>query len=239
MSKKTKDTGRTTAEPEGGRQRIILAAMKLFGERGFDGASVRDIAAEAGVSLGLLRHHFGSKEGVRAAVGTTVIERFITFLGGQPENDLVNPLTTMAEESVRRVTEDPERVRAGYQYFRRAVFEADEAAREYIRVYRSMYTDIAKRLISCGQWRDDIDLEMVVFQLMARDFGEIFLWPYAEEFFGASLLSRQGFARMVAVENELLERGVACPKAAPAGARPRATAKKNVAAASRPARQKR
>ncbi|GAA0606900.1 TetR family transcriptional regulator [Kribbella sandramycini] len=49
------------------RARIRDAAIKLFSERGIDGASIRDIAAEAGVSSGLLRHHFGSKEALRQA----------------------------------------------------------------------------------------------------------------------------------------------------------------------------
>jgi AcrR family transcriptional regulator len=49
------------------RARIRDAALRLFAERGMDGATIRDIAAKAGVSLGLVRHHFGSKEALRAA----------------------------------------------------------------------------------------------------------------------------------------------------------------------------
>jgi AcrR family transcriptional regulator len=49
------------------RARIRDAAIVLFGERGLDGATIRDIAQAADVSSGLLRHHFGSKEGLRDA----------------------------------------------------------------------------------------------------------------------------------------------------------------------------
>ncbi|MFI5729378.1 TetR/AcrR family transcriptional regulator [Kribbella sp. NPDC051587] len=49
------------------RARIRDAAIKLFTERGIEGASIRDIATEAGVSSGLVRHHFGSKEALRDA----------------------------------------------------------------------------------------------------------------------------------------------------------------------------
>lgn len=49
------------------RARIRDAALRLFTERGIDGASIRDIAAAAGVSSGLIRHHFGSKEALRDA----------------------------------------------------------------------------------------------------------------------------------------------------------------------------
>jgi AcrR family transcriptional regulator len=49
------------------RARIRDAALRLFAERGVDGATIRDIARAAGVSGGLVRHHFGSKDDLRAA----------------------------------------------------------------------------------------------------------------------------------------------------------------------------
>jgi len=57
------------------RARIRDAAIRLFGERGIEGASIRDIAAEAGVSSGLVRHHFGSKDALRAACDKYARER--------------------------------------------------------------------------------------------------------------------------------------------------------------------
>lgn len=50
-----------------GRARIRDAALRQFGERGFEGATIRGIAEAAGVSSGLVRHHFGSKEALRDA----------------------------------------------------------------------------------------------------------------------------------------------------------------------------
>jgi AcrR family transcriptional regulator len=49
------------------RARIRDAAIALFAERGIGSATIRDIAQAAGVSSGLVRHHFGSKEGLRQA----------------------------------------------------------------------------------------------------------------------------------------------------------------------------
>ncbi|MTE17293.1 TetR/AcrR family transcriptional regulator [Nocardia aurantiaca] len=48
------------------RARIRDAAITVFGEQGF-GVGVRAIAAAAGVSPGLVNHHFGSKDGLREA----------------------------------------------------------------------------------------------------------------------------------------------------------------------------
>ncbi|HTV85455.1 MAG TPA: CerR family C-terminal domain-containing protein [Dyella sp.] len=49
------------------RQRIIDAAIQLFGEHGFDGASTRDIAAAAGVNAPALQYYFGNKQGLYKA----------------------------------------------------------------------------------------------------------------------------------------------------------------------------
>ncbi len=57
------------------RARIRDAALVLFAERGIDGASIRDIATAAGVSSGLVRHHFGSKEALRDACDSYAMDR--------------------------------------------------------------------------------------------------------------------------------------------------------------------
>ncbi|MGW0247196.1 TetR family transcriptional regulator [Nocardia goodfellowii] len=53
--------------------RIRDTAIEVFGEQGF-GVGVRAIAAAAGVSPGLVNHHFGSKEGLRAACDERVLQ---------------------------------------------------------------------------------------------------------------------------------------------------------------------
>lgn len=50
-----------------GRARIRDAAIELFAAGGVDGTSVRAVAGLAGVSAGLVMHHFGSKDGLRVA----------------------------------------------------------------------------------------------------------------------------------------------------------------------------
>ena len=61
--------GRRSADAaERTRGAIVGAALPLFAERGYEGVSLRDVAQEAGTTHGLIRHHFGSKEGVWRAV---------------------------------------------------------------------------------------------------------------------------------------------------------------------------
>lgn len=54
-------TGRRPG-PNVSREEILTAARHLFGQRGFDGTTIRAIAAEAGVNQGLVHHFFGTKE---------------------------------------------------------------------------------------------------------------------------------------------------------------------------------
>lgn len=56
------------------RARIRDAAMMEFGTKGFKAATMRSIAASAGVSVGLVQHHFGTKDGLRAACDERVLE---------------------------------------------------------------------------------------------------------------------------------------------------------------------
>jgi len=50
------------------RQSILRAAINLFAEKGFEGASVRDIVARAKVNQAAINYHFEGKEGLYAEV---------------------------------------------------------------------------------------------------------------------------------------------------------------------------
>jgi AcrR family transcriptional regulator len=53
---------RKSQQSQDTRERLIEAAAKLFAERGYTNSSVAAIGDAAGVSRGLINHHFGSKE---------------------------------------------------------------------------------------------------------------------------------------------------------------------------------
>jgi AcrR family transcriptional regulator len=44
------------------KEHILTVAEQLFGENGFDGTSIRDIAQKANVNLAMISYYFGSKE---------------------------------------------------------------------------------------------------------------------------------------------------------------------------------
>jgi AcrR family transcriptional regulator len=64
---------RRRGRPVGGggdkKDAILVAARRVFAARGFDGATLRSIAADAGVDAAMVRHYFGDKAGLfRAAL---------------------------------------------------------------------------------------------------------------------------------------------------------------------------
>lgn len=59
-------TGRRGGD-SGTREAILAAARKQFGDHGYDGATIRGIAAGAGVDAALVHHFYGSKEQLFAA----------------------------------------------------------------------------------------------------------------------------------------------------------------------------
>ena len=92
------------------RARILDAAEKLFADRGFDGASIRDIASLAGVQGALVNHHGGSKEELFFTVVTRRAEELaairITALKtaqNRPDPDLRAVLSAFIEPYLHRV----------------------------------------------------------------------------------------------------------------------------------------
>jgi AcrR family transcriptional regulator len=62
------------------RAHIVIAALQVFGERGFDQAATRDIAAKAGVTPPALQYYFDSKEGLHRACAQYIIDRASPWL---------------------------------------------------------------------------------------------------------------------------------------------------------------
>jgi AcrR family transcriptional regulator len=59
-----------TRDPEDKRARVMDAARRLFSERGYASTTTAHVARDAGVSEGILFHHFGSKADLLAEVAS-------------------------------------------------------------------------------------------------------------------------------------------------------------------------
>jgi AcrR family transcriptional regulator len=86
-------TGRRPGRP-GTRQEVLDAARQIFADRGYDRASIRDIAAAAGVDPALVHHYFGTKQ-----------QLFLSVMGAP-----VNPVELVPTVLAGGVAELPERL---------------------------------------------------------------------------------------------------------------------------------
>jgi AcrR family transcriptional regulator len=91
------------ARGEETRARIVTAALRLFGQRGFDGASTRDIATAAAVNAPALQYYFDNKEGVFIACVEHIVKRVWEYLSQVVEH---------AEKAIADEVDDEELIRA-------------------------------------------------------------------------------------------------------------------------------
>src|SRR5262245_12972099 len=62
------------------RERILAAARELFASRGFEGATMEEIAARAGVARATVFNHFGSKHALVEAITASVFDYYALML---------------------------------------------------------------------------------------------------------------------------------------------------------------
>jgi AcrR family transcriptional regulator len=70
------------------REQLLDIGRTLFADRGFEGASIEEIAARAGVTRPVVYEHFGGKEGIYAVVVDREMQRLLGMVGtGIAETD--------------------------------------------------------------------------------------------------------------------------------------------------------
>ena len=69
------------------REQLLDIGRRLFAERGLEGTSIEEIAAQADVSKPVVYEHFGGKEGLYAVVVDREVERFLALATRLLEGD--------------------------------------------------------------------------------------------------------------------------------------------------------
>jgi AcrR family transcriptional regulator len=105
------------------RARIRDAAINCFAATGFD-ATVRQIAARAGVSAGLITHHFGSKDALRAECDEEVLRRILELK--------VETIRMSPGQAVGRIAQLDE-FGSTFGYTLRSVREGGEVGRAFLK----------------------------------------------------------------------------------------------------------
>lgn len=128
-----KRTGRRPGAPET-RETIVAAARRRFATHGYDGSSLRAIAADAGVDPALLIHYFGTKEELFVAATGMPLRRSDLF-GDLDTEDAEVVLDAVARGYLRVI--DSDRSRNAVLALVRSAVSNEQAAdmlREFITV---------------------------------------------------------------------------------------------------------
>lgn len=145
------------------RARIRDAAIECFAEQGFE-ASVRTIAAAAGVSPGLITHHFGSKQALRAECDTEVLRRFreVKAQGlAAPSQQLVGALSDPGISATMLV------------YILRAVGAGGDTARLFLDRLIEDMRPVMAQAVESGFMRASLDEEARVRELAHLSLGGV------------------------------------------------------------------
>lgn len=171
-------------------------ALGLFAARGPDAVTVRQIAAAAGVSPGLVVHHFGSKEGLRETVDAHVLAMFTAMLGeltGEAAGDLYEPgaAGSLAEAVVRHLPPGSP-VPA---YLRRLLLDGSAAGRDLFRRLYQASTAVLDSLAAAGMAARGRDPAVRAAILLSNDLAVLLLREHLAEVTGTDPLSAGGMAR--------------------------------------------
>jgi AcrR family transcriptional regulator len=88
------------------RQQLLDIGRRLFAERGFEGTSIEEIAAQAGVSKPVVYEHFGGKEGLYAVVVDREVERLLTTTTALLEGEHSKPKFEAAAVALLRYIDE-------------------------------------------------------------------------------------------------------------------------------------
>jgi AcrR family transcriptional regulator len=186
------------------KARIRDTAMALFATNGVAATPIRVIARTAGVSPGLVIHHFGSKGNLVAAVDDAVVRRITSALSEVP-------IEGSGAEVVRRRTDQVAALLKSQptvcDYIARALLEGSDASADlFARMFASARRDEA--LLEAGAIRPDADPFWRTMHQLVLMVGPLMLRPLIERELGESLLDDGQLERWMAATVDLLQHGL-------------------------------
>ena len=186
------------------RAKIREAALRLFGRSGF-GVSLRTIAQAAGVSPGLVIHHFGSKDGLRAAVDDPCWPVFLGRFDSLPKDLPADLLARAMADVFSDVLGPSPDIR---QYLRRCLLDETPAGTT---IFDELVVATQRGLLlleRAGGIRADTDPEWRPFQVLSVVLGPLLMEPVMQRNIGEPAYAPDVVRRRTAANLDVLSRGL-------------------------------
>ncbi|MFC9993495.1 TetR/AcrR family transcriptional regulator [Nocardia sp. NPDC127526] len=180
---------RATNDDLTAKARIRNAAMDLFAQHGESRVSLRAVAAEAGVTLGLVQHHFKTKAGLRDAVDQLVGEYFHQAVHSVPGAGTPGEVAAARDQAVREMLRDNPAV---VNYLRRAILEPEPAQLAFLERLVELVRSEVISLREAGLASTDRRESTQIVEILVRQLGELLLAPMIDSVW--AMVDRTGTA---------------------------------------------
>lgn len=197
------DTDRVSEEAVSAVQRIRHAALKSFATQGTSATSMRAVAASAGVSLGLVQHHFSTKAGLIQAVDDYVLAVVIGQIT-QPVPDTTSDSVAEIGDRVTRMIADLPDIT---DYVGRALIEGRPVGHMIFDALLNSGTARWIRRSERGETRDDIDVTWASINSLVLALGTFILRGHIERHLPESFTTPAQLQRWQTAVNLLLRHG--------------------------------
>ncbi len=190
------------------RTKILDAARKLFGDRGFGQATIEDIAEAAGVSNGALYHHFASKEELFKVILTDHIsDQHLEISALVPAVSLRDVLERLASYWLEHLRKDHEDDRLFAEVWAQAARDpwARQAMTGFIRDGAALLENALRIGQEAGLIRPDVDRPAVATLMHATMQGSFLLWTVNPAALDSRELTRvwvESMERLLATDGE-------------------------------------
>lgn len=149
------------------RTSIIEVATRLFGEVGYAGTTIRDIASEVGIFPGSLYAHIDGKESLLLTIVTSGIDHFHDAVC-EVDMQLAPPerLRQMIRVHVSVVAQNPPWALVVFHQWRYLKEANLTVVREKRRAYERLFSDVVAAGVARGEFVSDIDQRIAVLSLL-------------------------------------------------------------------------
>ena len=191
--------------------RIRNAALERFARDGVAGTTIRDVAKTAGVSPGLVQHHYKTKADLERAVNEHVLQIAVEASEGLEEATAGADTEELFLAMGKRTTELVRDHRSALLYVIRSAANGEKAGLEIFDAFLGLVNRHVERLAEEGTLREGVDRLWLGLQVVILDLGAVLLQPAVDRHLPTPLLEPDQLDRWRKACTELLRQGVVAP----------------------------
>src|SRR6478735_6082742 len=186
-------------------ERIRRAALKSFATKGASGTSLRSVAADAGVSVGLVQHHFETKAGLIKAVDDFVMGVLIEMVARPvAAPHAKDSIADMGSRITNLLIEHPDVV----HYFGRALIDGSQLGITIWDTLSAFGTARWTARKESGEARADIDVTWAALNSLVLALGTLIVREHIERQIPGAFTEPEQLERWQHSVNALLREGL-------------------------------